>query len=36
MVWSLEDFADFDLSTKSPLLSRKMRRPYKKQGCGVA
>ena len=29
MFWSLEDFADFDLSTKSPLLSRKMRRPHK-------
>ena len=29
MVWTLEEFADMDLSTKSSVLSRRSRRPHK-------
>ena len=29
MVWSLEEFADMDLSTKSLILSCRSRRPHK-------
>ena len=29
MVWSLDDFVDIDLSSKSSALSRRMRRPHK-------
>ena len=29
MAWSLQDSADMDLSTKSPSLSRRHRRPHK-------
>ena len=31
MVWTLEEFADMDLSTKSSVLSRRSRRPHKTQ-----
>ena len=29
MVWTLEEFADLDLSTQSSILSRRSRRPHK-------
>ena len=29
IVWTLEEFADMDLSTKSSILSRRSRRPHK-------
>ena len=29
MVWSLEEFADIDLSSKRSLLARKQRQPHK-------
>ena len=29
MVWTLEEFADMDLSTKSSIMSRRSRRPDK-------
>ena len=29
MVWTFEEFAAMDLSTKGPILSRRSRRPHK-------
>ena len=32
MVWSLEEFVDIDLSSKSSFLARKQRKPHKTKG----